>query len=135
MISLLLFLSWVLHEACLLLWFNIDHETAFAWTEALLSVTFTHCWGEDGFWSHLSEVAGAGLVPGAAIGSVGTLFGAVGVWRERHMLLRSVAIPALVLNLYILSPIALRLFEIRDYVNAPLPSRARSIHHELKRGP
>ena len=82
-LALALGAAWVLHTGFHLLWFNLDHDGATRWMEALGIVTFTHCFGESGWSSHLPEVSGSAIPVGTVLNAVALPFAAVALVRAR----------------------------------------------------
>jgi hypothetical protein len=127
--------AWVLHEVALLIWFNLDHETATSWLNTLGFIVFSHCFDEGGFFSHMREVESAGLTSGWVLGAIGLPFAAVGLVRSRDARSVALALAATFLNLSIITPLTVALWDLHQRQAAVMEARPRGLVHRLAHRP
>jgi len=95
---------WFGHGLLHLVWFNIDHGSAFWWMDQVGFVTITHCFGPGGFWDHLLEVESAGVPLAAVAGLVGTVASLLTLRQPMPLELRGLGALGLLANLMLLVP-------------------------------
>lgn len=66
---------WALQVPLWFLWFSVDHDSADWVRRALGSSIITHCFGESGWRSHISEVDEILFLTGAPIGMLSVPIG------------------------------------------------------------